>query len=110
MTTPTLIPISYMAGYDLKLAEFRGWDEAALERQNRYVTIQLLGGPAGKWFVLDGTACALTNKTKSTPITFVYGLYNATPCDTAEEALALFTEYLEQPINPYAWINAKDGR
>lgn len=102
MHTPTMTPAVYSAGHDLKLMEFRGADLAAMELRNQRVTIQVIGG---KWYVLDGNCCALCRQNAPDPIAFTYGLTDATPSPTAEDALALFADYLNQPLNPYAWAN-----
>jgi len=94
-------PVSYLAGFDHKLAEFRGWDHARMEARPQRLTIQRIGG--GGWYVMDGDSCALT-RLEGGPVIFQFGLRGATPAPTAEDALAFLAEYLKQPTNPYAWI------
>jgi hypothetical protein len=81
--------------------EFRGWDLETMKLRGRRVTIQLIGE---KWYVMNGEACALRRQDAPDPIAFVYGLADATPSATSAEAYALLVEYLNQPINPYAWL------
>ena len=101
MHAPTMEPIAYLAGVDHKLAEFRGWDLATLEARPQRLTIQKIG--TSGWYVMDGDSCTLIRMADGL-IIFAFGLRGATASPTAEGALAFLAEYLNQPLNPYAWL------
>jgi hypothetical protein len=108
MHTPKMTPAIYEAGVDLKLMEFQGMTLAAMESRSQRITIQHIRN--GSWYVMDGNMNALADyKTEGEPIIFTFGLHNATPSATAEEALTMLTAYLNQPVNPYAWLRDNAG-
>ena len=108
MHKPTMEPMLFDAGWDWKLIEANGWDATKIEPHHAPLTVQRFGQ---QWIATNQACSALLRPAiEGDPITFIYGLARGTMCNTADEALALVEEYLNQPTNPYLWVREGDSR
>lgn len=103
--TPTPEPILYSAGLDWRLLEANGWTPDGLRPHHARLFIMRVGE---SWIVTDSREgdCALSRpQAEGEPIAFYYRDQGREKCATVETALALITDYLNQPVNPYRWLN-----
>ena len=103
--TPTPNPILYDAGLDWKLLEANGWTPEGLRPHHaRLFILQITDG----WIVTDSREgeCALSRpQVEGEPIAFYYRHQSREKCPTVDAALVLITDYLNQIVNPYMWLN-----
>ena len=103
MHTPTMRPIKFDAGWDWKLLEANGWEPKNVRSGHASLSIEWMDG---SWVVTDGNlgGCKLHRPdVPGEPISFSWGP-GCERCNSPESAMALASEYLNQPINPYLWI------
>lgn len=103
MHTPTLTPIKFNAGWDWKLLEANGLEPKNTRSDHASVFIVWWNG---SWVVTNGIegVSLFRPQDPGEPLTFAYGTMKYERCDSPESALALVSEYLNQPVNPYLWI------
>lgn len=103
MPMPTLIPIAFDAGPDLRLFEANNWPTDGPGAQRHRLTIRCYTrGDKTFWVVEQGDAFLC--RIKGGPVVLAYDRVGMEKFDTPEQALALVEEYLTQPVNPYLWV------